>query len=103
MDIDFVVQDIFALTRPQWSFAPNLEEATKALQQAVAQDQKSAGADKIIEADEASSGESSDDDNADLDEMDGEDGDGDDESLSEEDEEVDVSIAVNEAMAIEIC
>lgn len=96
MDIDFIVQDIFALTRPQWNFAPNLEEATKALQQAVAQDQKSAGADKIIEADEASSGESSDDDNVDLDEIDGEDVDGDDDSLSEEDEEVDVSMAVTE-------
>ncbi|KAI1143072.1 ARM repeat-containing protein [Hypoxylon sp. FL0543] len=62
MDIEFIVQDTFSLTRPQWKLATTLEEATKAFQLAVAQDQKNAGLDKTAEQDEASSGTSSDDD-----------------------------------------
>jgi regulator of nonsense transcripts 2 len=65
MDIEFIVQDIFALTRPQWKLASNFEEASKAFQLAVAQDQKTSGADKLAEADDGTSGGSSDDDNAD--------------------------------------
>ncbi|KAI5466569.1 MIF4G domain-containing protein [Mariannaea sp. PMI_226] len=80
MDIEFTVQDTFALTRPQWKLAANLEEAVKAFQLAVAQDQKTAGIDKVIE-DDATSGASSDDENGDND-----DGDDDDESASEEEE-----------------
>lgn len=67
MDIEFTVQDIFALTRPQWKFASSLEEATKAFQLAVAQDQKTAGLDKAMEADDMTSGPSSDDENIDGD------------------------------------
>lgn len=65
MDIEFIVQDIFALTRPQWKLASNLEEASKAFQLAVAQDQKTSGADKLAELDDGTSGGSSDDENAD--------------------------------------
>jgi regulator of nonsense transcripts 2 len=65
MDIEFIVQDIFALTRPQWKLATNLEEASKVFQLAVAQDQKTSGADKLADMDDASSGGSSDDENAD--------------------------------------
>lgn len=65
MDIEFIVQDIFALTRPQWKLASNLEEASKAFQLAVAQDQKTSGLDKQAELDDGTSGGSSDDDNAD--------------------------------------
>ncbi|KAL1879431.1 hypothetical protein VTK73DRAFT_6963 [Phialemonium thermophilum] len=65
MDIEFIVQDIFALTRPQWKLASNAEEAFKAFQLAVAQDQKSSGLDKIADADDGTSGDSSDDENAD--------------------------------------
>lgn len=89
LDIDFTVQDTFALTRPQWKLAANLEEAAKAFQLAITQDQKSAGVDKTADMDDASSDTSSDDDNGDVD-GDDVDGDGDDESASEE-EEVDVS------------
>jgi regulator of nonsense transcripts 2 len=64
MDIEFIVQDIFALTRPQWKLASNLEEASKAFQLAVAQDQKTTGADKAAEIDDDASGDSSDDENA---------------------------------------
>ncbi|KAI1802203.1 ARM repeat-containing protein [Daldinia bambusicola] len=61
MDIEFIVQDTFSLTRPQWKLATTLEEAAKAFQLAVAQDQKNAGLDKSVEQDEASSNASSDD------------------------------------------
>lgn len=79
MDIEFLVQDTFALTRPQWKLAAGLEEAVKAFQLAVAQDQKSAGVDKGVDADDATSDASSDDDND-------EDGDDNDDSASEEEE-----------------
>ncbi|KAK1729077.1 MIF4G domain-containing protein [Colletotrichum acutatum] len=65
MDIEFIVQDTFALTRPQWKLATNLEEASKAFQLAIAQDQKVSGADKTLEADDASIGSSSDDEDGD--------------------------------------
>lgn len=67
MDIEFIVQDTFALTRPQWKLASNLEEASKAFQLAIAQDQKVSGADKTLEADDASIGSSSDDEDGDAD------------------------------------
>lgn len=85
MDIEFSVHDVFSLTRPQWKLASNLEEAAKAFQLAVAQDQKASGADKAAEAYEPSSGPSSDDENMDADELDGE---GEDEESASEDEEV---------------
>jgi regulator of nonsense transcripts 2 len=66
MDMEFIVQDTFSLTRPQWKLATNLEEASKAFQLAVAQDQKNAGVDKAVEQDDASS-VSSDEDNIDVD------------------------------------
>ncbi|CAK7232468.1 mRNA decay protein [Sporothrix curviconia] len=69
MDIEFIVQDTFALIRPQWRLATNLDEAAKVFQQAMAQDQKATGADKVQEQDDgaASDDESSEDeiDNAD--------------------------------------
>ena len=86
MDIEFIVQDIFALTRPQWKLASNFDEASKAFQLAVAQDQKTSGLDKAIDQDDAPSEASSDDENAD----DLPDPDGDEESGSEEEEEAEV-------------
>jgi regulator of nonsense transcripts 2 len=61
MDIEFIVQDVFALTRPQWKLASNLEEASRSFQLAMAQDQKTAGLDKTAEPDDADSDGSSDD------------------------------------------
>lgn len=81
MDIEFTVQDTFALTRPQWKLAANIDEAAKAFQLAVAQDQKMAGIDKTVDMDDATSGPSSDDENGEND-----DADDDDESASEEEE-----------------
>jgi regulator of nonsense transcripts 2 len=90
MEIEFTVQDIFTLTRPHWERASNLEDATRALQDAIAQDQKNAGLDKAVEADDASSGPSSDDENGDGDDVDAY-GEMDDESGSEDADEADVS------------
>ncbi|KAL6697789.1 armadillo-type protein [Trichoderma pleuroticola] len=86
LDIEFLVLDTFALTRPQWKFVKDIEEATKAFQLAIAQDQKTAGVDRVAEADDATSGPSSEDENGDMDDVEA-DGDGDDESASEEEEE----------------
>ena len=83
MDIEFVVQDIFSLTRPQWKFATSIEDAAKALQLAIVQDQKTAGIDMTIEADDATSGASSDDENGDGEDVE-QDGDGDEDSASED-------------------
>jgi regulator of nonsense transcripts 2 len=55
MDIEFIVQDVFSLTRPQWKLASNLEEASRAFQLAVAQDQKTSGMDKAAETADAES------------------------------------------------
>ncbi|KAK3390466.1 armadillo-type protein [Podospora didyma] len=75
MDIEFLVQDIFSLTRPQWKLASNLEEASKVFQLAVAQDQKTSGVDKGVEQDDRTIESLSDDEN------------GDDLPLAEDDEE----------------
>lgn len=61
MDIEFIVQDIYSLTRPQWKLASNIEEASRAFQLAVAQDQKTSGvAEKAVEVEEPEIDESSD-------------------------------------------
>ena len=88
MDIEFIVQDTFALTRPQWKLASNLEEAVKALQLAIAQDKKTAALDKSLDGDDASVASSSDDQHMEHDLHDGE---GEDSSESE-DEDAEVSI-----------
>lgn len=61
MDIEFIVQDIFSLTRPQWKLASNIEEAGRAFQLAMAQDQKTSGFEKIAEPEEPDIDDSSDD------------------------------------------
>ena len=82
LDIEFAIQDTFSLTRPQWKLAENLEDAAKAFQQAILQDQKAAGLDKTAEVEEVSSGPSSEDER----DLDDQDLDGDDESISDEEE-----------------
>ncbi|KAI1488803.1 armadillo-type protein [Biscogniauxia mediterranea] len=88
MDIEFIVQDIFSLTRPQWKLATTLEEASKAFQLAIAQDQKNAGLDKNTDQDDSSSSSSSDDEGG---EGDGDivlpEADGDDSELGDDDTE----------------
>ncbi|KAF4591515.1 nonsense-mediated mRNA decay factor (Upf2) [Ophiocordyceps camponoti-floridani] len=85
MEMTFVVQDLFALTRPQWKLAASFEEAAKALHHAILQDQKTAGVDRVLEGDEATSDVSSEFENGDIDDIEPY-GDGDDETASEEDE-----------------
>jgi hypothetical protein len=97
MDIEFIVQDVFALTRPQWKLASNLEEASRAFQLAVAQDQKTSGLDKSAEqADVESDGPSDvemDDGEAEVDaEGDGEAGIDEAEENSESDEDAEVLV-----------
>ncbi|RCI14055.1 hypothetical protein L249_8093 [Ophiocordyceps polyrhachis-furcata BCC 54312] len=85
MEMEFVVHDMFAVTRPQWKLAASLDEAAKAFHLAIAQDQKTAGADKAIEGDEATSEVSSEYENGDVDDMEPY-GDGEDDTASDEDE-----------------
>lgn len=84
MEVDFTVQDTFGLTRPQWQFASNLEEAASALQLALSEQQKLEGADKAAEGEDRSSEYDSEDDNRDAFILEAE-GDVDEESQSEDD------------------
>lgn len=91
MDIEFIVQDIFALLRPHWKLATSLDEAAKVFHQAMAQDQKATGADKVQDQDNGAAS----DDSSSEDEMDNADdeanGDAEiDEDLSSIDEEGEV-------------
>jgi regulator of nonsense transcripts 2 len=95
MDIDFIVQDVFALTRPQWKLASNMEEAGRAFQLAVAQNQKNSGLDKAPEhADPDSDGPS---DNE-IDDNDAEAGGAEAEEDSESDDEPEVLTDCNRLM-----
>ena len=68
MDIDFIIQDTFALIRPQWKLAANLDEAGRAFAELVKQNYKSHEQEKALEAEEPDEGTSSDDE-ADDDEL----------------------------------
>ncbi|KAK0735877.1 armadillo-type protein [Apiosordaria backusii] len=61
MDIEFLVHDIFSLTRPQWKLASNFDEASEVFRLAVLQDHKTSGLDKVAEQDDRTSAMSSDD------------------------------------------
>ena len=73
MDIDFLVQDTYALTRPQWKLATSFEEAGRAFADLVAQNHKSKGTDKAIETelmeDDISSSDEADEDEPPVPEM----------------------------------
>lgn len=64
MDVEFIVQDAYNLTRPQWKLLTNLDEASHAFGEAVKLNYQSASTDKPVEADE-------DDVSASEDELDG--------------------------------
>jgi regulator of nonsense transcripts 2 len=85
MDIEFIVHDIFSLTRPQWRLSSNLDEASRSFQLAVAQDQKNSGLNKPAEPEEPESSESSSDDGERLPQPDAD-------EESSDSEEVDVSL-----------
>ncbi len=89
MDIEFIVQDVFSLTRPQWKLASNWEEASRAFQLAVAQDQKTSGIEKVVEPEEPDSDSSSDDEAGEND-VEKDPAEGDDNEESESDDELEV-------------
>ena len=49
MDIDFIIQDTYTLTRPQWKFASNFEDAGHAFAEIVGQHVKAQEPEKTIE------------------------------------------------------
>ncbi|KAA8573896.1 hypothetical protein EYC84_005443 [Monilinia fructicola] len=89
MDIEFIVNDIYATTRPQWKLASNIEEASRAFQLAMAQDQKTAGIEKVVEPEELESDASSDEGDAGIPEGDADDASFDSEEETEPDANVD--------------
>lgn len=62
MDIDFLVQDTFSMTRPQWKLVTDLEEATRIFGEAVAQNYKTQDAERPTEPDDDDAESSSSDD-----------------------------------------
>jgi regulator of nonsense transcripts 2 len=85
MDVEFIVQDAYALTRPQWKLITNLDEASQAFGEAVKQNYQTAAADKPVEQEDEDASASDDD----LDGLEDEDvvmpdGDGDDSSSDSE-------------------
>jgi regulator of nonsense transcripts 2 len=88
MDIEFIVQDIFALTRPQWKLASNIEEAGEAFRLAMVQDQKTSGTEKSVEPEELELDDSSDEA---VDDREGHLGAADDDGESSDDDDTDVS------------
>jgi regulator of nonsense transcripts 2 len=61
MDIDFLVQDTYALTRPQWKLATSFEEAGRAFADLIAHNHKSQGTEKTIDTELMEDGISSSD------------------------------------------
>ncbi|KAH7385291.1 armadillo-type protein [Phaeosphaeria sp. MPI-PUGE-AT-0046c] len=61
MDVEFIVQDAYNLTRPQWKLITNLEEASQAFGEAVKQNYQTAAADKPVEPEDDEASASDDD------------------------------------------
>jgi regulator of nonsense transcripts 2 len=61
MDVEFIVQDAYNLTRPQWKLITNLEEASQAFGEAVKQNYQTSATDKPIEPEEEENSASDDD------------------------------------------
>ncbi|KAF1811787.1 nonsense-mediated mRNA decay factor [Eremomyces bilateralis CBS 781.70] len=91
MDIEFVVQDGYAATRPQWKLATSIEQASKEFADAVKQNYQSTGPEKPTEADEAEDSSAS-EDGVDDDRLDVEDIDDDNSSEGEDGNEVEEEV-----------
>ena len=63
MDVEFIVQDAYALVRPQWKLITDLDEASRVFGEAVKQNYQTTGTDKPVEPEEEE--ESASDDDAD--------------------------------------
>ena len=61
MDIDFIVQDTYALTRPQWKLATSFEEAGRAFANLVALNFKAQEQEKTVDLEPVEDGISSSD------------------------------------------
>lgn len=94
MDIDFIIQDTFALVRPQWKLATNLDEAGRAFADAVAQNYKTQEAAKLVEPDESDS-ETSSEDVVGEDELRGPEADAEEQQSSSEDIDADVRLSLS--------
>lgn len=105
MEVDFTVHDTFGLTRPQWHFASNLEEAAAALQLALSEQQKTEGVDKTADVEDGSlMSDSEDDDNHDAFMLDAEGDVDEEESLSEDDiPEVRLSCPAGQSHRLSVC
>jgi regulator of nonsense transcripts 2 len=91
MDVEFLVQDAYNLTRPQWKLITNLEEASYAFGEAVKQNYQTAAAGKPVEPeDEDASASDEELDGPDDEDVVMPDGDGD--KSSSESEEVCVAV-----------
>ncbi|KAH1954470.1 hypothetical protein KXV90_009129 [Aspergillus fumigatus] len=62
MDVEFLIQDTFAMARPQWKLMTDLQEATRLFSEAVAQNYKTSDSERPVEPDEDDAESSSSDD-----------------------------------------
>ncbi|KAH8725597.1 armadillo-type protein [Phaeosphaeriaceae sp. PMI808] len=61
MDVEFIVQDAYNLTRPQWKLITNLEDASHAFGEAVKQNYQTSATDKPVEPEDEDASASEDD------------------------------------------
>ena len=61
MDVDFIVQDTYAVVRPQWKIASDFDEAGRLFAETVAENYKTDEPEKTVEIEEAEEYESSED------------------------------------------
>ncbi len=61
MDVEFVLQDSYALTRPQWKLVTDISEAARLFGEVVAQNYKVQETDKAPEQDDEAESSPSDD------------------------------------------
>jgi regulator of nonsense transcripts 2 len=97
MDVEFIVQDAYMLTRPQWKLVTNLEEASQVFGEAVKLNYQSAASGKPAEADEDEAS-ASDDDGDGPDDEDLAMPEGDDDKSSGDDADVCVSFEVKKSL-----
>jgi len=100
MDVEFLVQDAFMLTRPQWKLINNLEDASHAFAEAVKENYQTNPTDKAAEADEADEMSASEDEADGGDDDDVAVHDGDDDKSSGEDAEVSKNVTLNYSFLI---
>lgn len=94
MDVDFIIQDTFALVRPQWKLPTNFDEAGRAFADAVAQNYKTQEAAKLAEPDE-SDNQTSSEDAAEDDELRVHEPDAEEQQSSSEDADADVCLTMS--------